>query len=562
MKTTMRRSAFAAVTATALALTACSGGDGNGGDGEGGMTGADANPSDFNETARDDIQDGGELTLPIKEVGEQQNTFHADGTLYTKYLWKMYNPQIGLFTGDGEFEPNPAYLDDVSEEEVDGKTQVTYTINEDAEYNDGTPIDWKTFEHTWKYSNGENDELNVSSTDGYVLIESVEPGENDKQAVVTFSQPYAWWEGLFNYLVPTQADTPEKFNTGWLKEMPNEWGAGPYKVANADFNSGTVTFEPNENWWGDEAKLDKFTYRYLESQAAINAFEAGETDAAEAETADRHATVEAMGDQADIRTAMKPSNYLVTLNSQAPLLEDDAVREAIMTGIDREQLAEIRFNGLDYTEDLPGSFVQFPTQEGYADNLADVLEYDPEEAERILDDAGWTEGSDGIREKDGEKLAPTYVLLGDDSQIKAGASAFQKMMRDIGVDMQINERPSSEFANVMTQRDFDIIQMGFMSDDPFGVAYFDQMYASDSELNKSGTGSEELDEKIAELARIADQDEQIEAANELEKELLATHGIMPTHNGPNIVATKPGLANYGAYGFAQVPVENIGWENE
>ena len=316
-----------------------------------------------------------------------------------------------------------------------------------------------------------------------------------------------------------------QFNEGWLGEPPNERGAGPYKVERSDFNRQTVTFVPNEKWWGEDPKLDKFTYRQLEPQAAINAFEAGEIDATGAATKDRLATVRGMGDSADIRTAMIPANYLITLNSDAPLLEDDTVREAIMTGIDREQLATIRFNGLDYSEDLPGSFDQFATQ-------------------------------------DGEKLSPRYVLLGDDPQTRAGASALQAMMRDIGVGMTIDERPVSEFANISAQRDFDILEMGFRSSDPYGVAYFDQMYASDSELNKSGTGSEELDEKVAELQKIGDGDEQIEAANEPEKQFLALHGIMPTFYGPDIVATTPGLANFGAYGFADVPVENIGWENE
>ncbi|MGO1949150.1 MAG: ABC transporter family substrate-binding protein [Mycobacteriaceae bacterium] len=559
MRITKRRSALAVVTTAALVLAACSSDEDGGGESS---TAADANASDINDTERDEIEDGGELTLPITEVAEQQNTFHADGTLYTRDIWKWYNPQIALFDAEGEFQPNPDYLEDVSEEEVDGKTQVTYTINEEAEYNDGTPINWETFEHTWKFNNGEDEELNVSSTDGYSLIESVEEGENDKQAVVTFTQPYAWWEGLFNYLLPTQVDTPEKFNEGYLKETPNDWGAGPYKIESSDFNRQTVTFVPNENWWGEEPKLDTFTYRQMEAQAAINAFEAGEIDATSAATADRLATVRAMGDDADIRTAMRPDSFLITLNSEAPLLEDDAVREAIMTGVDRDQLAEIRFNGLDYTEDLPGSFIQFPTQEGYEDNLGEVLEYDPEKAKSLLNEAGWEEGSDGVREKDGEKLAPRYVLTGDDPQTKAEASAFQAMMRDIGVDMTIDERPSSEFANITSQRDFDIFQSGFSSSDPFGVAYFDQMFGSDSELNKSGTGTEEFDEKIAELQKIGDGDEQIAEANELEKEILGTYGIMPTYNGPDIQATKPGLANYGAYGFADVPVENIGWEAE
>ena len=68
------------------------------------------------------------------------------------------------------------------------------------------------------------------------------------------------------------------------------------------------------------------------------------------------------------------------------------------------------------------------------------------------------------------------------------------------------------------------------------MAYFGQMYMSDSELNRSGTGTEELDAKILELQQIGDGDEQIARANELEKEALGTYGIMPFANGPDMVA--------------------------
>jgi len=133
-------------------------------------------------------------------------------------------------------------------------------------------------------------------------------------------------------------------------------------------------------------------------------------------------------------------------------------------------------------------------------------------------------------------------------------------MKDIGVDLQIRERPTSDFSKVTSERDFDMFQMGFSSTDPFGVVYLDQIYNSKSELNKSGTGSKELDEKIREVQQIGDPDEQIEKANELEKEAFAEYGIMPTFNGPAIIAVKPGLANYGAPGFSSVAVQDIGWE--
>ena len=513
---------------------------------------------DYNSMERDQIKDGGELTLPIYEISEQSNSLHANSVMDTLTLWRWYNPQPVLFDGDGTWHPNPDYLTNVKDEEVDGKTVVTYDINPDAVFNDGTPIDWRAFETTWKVSNGENKDFSVSSTDGYELIESVTAGESDKQAVVTFKQPFAWWQALFNQFMHPAVSDPQTFNEGYLKNPHPEWGAGPYKVDQFDYNSGTVSFVPNEKWWGEKPKLDKVTYRQMESQATINAYQAGEVDAVEITNKDHLAVAKTVKDTT-LRGTLRPSNYLVTLNAKTPTLEDVKVREAVFTGINRETLAQVRFNGMDYTENLPGSFALFQNQKGYQDNFGGLVTYDQDKAKQLLDEAGWTEGSDGIREKDGKKLTLRYVTFGDSQLTKSTAAAMQKMLKDIGVDLQVAERPSSDFSQVIAEREFDVLTSGFTSYDPYGVAYFKQVYASDSELNKSGTGTPEMDEKIAELQQLPTQEEQIERANELEKEALQQYGIMPYVNGPQLYATKNGLANYGSYAFALVPKENIGW---
>lgn len=505
---------------------------------------------DYNPLERDQIQDGGELTLAITEIAEQQNVFHANMTSYTDTIWSKYNPQLTLFDGDGTYHPNPAYLTDVKDELVDGKTVVTYTINEDAVYNDGTALDWTAFENTFKFNNGSNPDVQVNSTDGYELIESVERGETDKQAVVTFKQAYPWWEGLFGTLVPPQVKDADTFMNAYLKKVNPEWGAGPFKVENVDFEGGTASFVPNEKWWGEEPKLDKITYRQMEDQASLNAFRAGEIDATGVSSRDRLATAKEMGDSIEIRTALNPANYLMTINSTAPGLDDIKVREAIMRGVDREQLAAIRFQGLGYTEDLPGSFNLYQTQEGYEDNFGEVIQYDPEKAKELLKEAGYDESN---------PLSVRYVTLGDSPMIQATTTALQAMLRNIGIDVQVEERPSSDFSKVVSERDFDLFMSGFRSSDPFGVAYFGQIYKSDSELNKSGTGTPEMDQKIEELQQLPDADEQIKRANELEKEALAQYGIMPYANGPAIVAVKKGLANFGANSFAILPIENVGW---
>lgn len=569
MRKRIRVAAIAGISSLSLVLAACSSDAGS--DGTSSSSGSSASSQgsgdnsdvkaagDYNPLDRDQIKDGGELTLALAELSEQQNPFHANSTAYTWSTWNKMNPQVGLFDGDGTFHANPDYITDVKEETKDGKTVVTYTINPKAQYNDGTPIDWKTFEHTWKFNNGEDPALQVNSTDGYELIESVTKGTDDKQAVVTFKQPYPWWEGLFNFLLPTQVADAATFNDGFVNTLHPEWGAGPFKLDRVDFNSGEVTYVRNEKWWGEPAKLDKITYRQMEDQASLNAFKAGEIDATGVGSKDRLAAAKEMGDQVEIRTALRPSNFLLTLNSKSPVLADKTVREAFMTGIDRAQLAAIRFNGLNYSEKLPGSFLLFQTQEGYEDNFGSVVSYDQDKAKQLLDDAGWKEGANGIREKDGAPLSVRYVTLGDSPMVQATATALQKMLKDIGVDCKVEERPTSDFSKVSTERDFDLFMMGFNSGDPFGVAYFGQVYGSDSELNKSGTGTPEMDAKIADLQKIADPDEQIKRANELEKEAFKEYGIMPYANGADMVAVKPGLANFGANSFAVLPVENIGW---
>ena len=557
----MRRSSVmsvvAVVAATGLLLGGCTSDKKNANSGPAATV--EIKPTgDYNPLERDQIKDGGELTLPILEVPEQSNSLHGNAIVDGTTLWRWYNPQMTLADGDGTWHPNPAYLTNVNAEEVDGKTVVTYDINPDAVFNDGTPIDWRVFETMWKFNNAENPDVVANSTDGYDQIESVTAGESDKQAVVTYKQAYPWWQALFDRVLHPSVADAQTFNEGYLKNPHPEWGAGPYKVDQFDYNSGTVSFVPNEKWWGEKPKLDKVTYRRMELQAAINAFQSGEIDATVVSDKDRLAVAKSMKD-VNIQGTLQPTHWVLTANSKAPNLTDVKVREALFTGINRETLAQIRFNGLGYKENLPGSFVMFQNQKGYEDNFGSVVQYDQDKAKQLLDDAGWAEGSDGIREKDGEKLTLRYVTFGDDNQGKSMAAATQKMLKDIGVDLQISERPSADFSKVVANLDFDFLTSGITSYDPYGVMYFKYTYGSDSQVNKSGTGTPELDEQIAELEKLPTQEEQIQKANELEKEALKQYGIMPYANGPRLVASKKTLANYGAMAFAVVPKENIGW---
>ncbi|MCF2705964.1 ABC transporter family substrate-binding protein [Arcanobacterium haemolyticum] len=554
---------IALLAAGTLALSACGGSQG-GSDNKGDANSAAVKSTDYLKADYDDLKEGGSLNLSIGELGAQQNVFHQDATSYTTWLWSWYNPQLVLLDDEAKPVANPEYIDSIDEKTVEGNTVVTYKLNDKAVFNDGTPIDVEAFVSTWKANNGDDAAYLPASTAGYERIASIEPGESPKEVVVTFDGAYVWWQGMFNSLLHPSIDTAEEFNSLYENTLQSDLGAGPYKVEQFDQATGVVSFVPNEKWWGKKGKLDRITYKQMESQASLNAFLNKEIDMTSVATAERYTAVK---DAAGVKvyTAMRPLNALLMLNASNEFLADSKVRQAVFEGIDREAIFNIAFNGLDYTENLPGSFLLFQTQEGYEDNFSKAVTYDPESAKKALDEAGWVEGADGIREKGGVRLSLRYVLVGDAAIGKNQASAIQQMMKNIGIDLTIDGRPVADFSKIFSAKDFDIFPMSFTSNDPYGVTYFGQFYASTSSLNKSGTGSAEFDEKIKELENIPDRDKQLERANELEVEAFGQYGLMPQYNGPGMAAVREGLANFagnsggGSMGFTTMAVEMIGW---
>jgi peptide/nickel transport system substrate-binding protein len=553
----VKRTLALAVTAVlSVALVACGG---SAPTGEGDTAQSLSEQTQFNPQPYENIRNGGTLTTALVEITPQFNLWHGDFTAYTRTVWNWHNPLLITFTADGDAVFNPDYLTDVKQEMVDGNTWVTYTINPKATYNDGTPIDWRSFEAAWKVSNGTNPAYIPASTDGYDRIASVTRGVDDRQAVVTFRGVNLWWEGLFNNLIHPKAVEPQVFNQGYIDNAHPEWGAGPYQLQNFDKRNGTISFVRNSKWWGKPGKLDTRTFLTMDSQASINAFKNGQIDATGVAAKDRLAQVQGMTG-IDIRKSIEPALSYFTLNGQTPILADPAVRKAVFEGIDRQQLQEIHFQGLNLTAQLPGSMVLLPFQDGYQDNFAKVITFNPEQAKQGLEAAGWVLGPDGIRVKDGKPLEFTYVNTGDDPTGKAIASATAAMLKNIGVRLNIRQVPSSEFSTIVTGKRFDMFYSGVSQSDPYGVAYFCQLYCSDTQLIKSGVNNPALDAQIRAVNQLPTPQEQYAKANELETEAFKTYGIMPTINRPAIVAVKQGLANYGAGRFFLATPETTGWQ--
>ncbi|MEJ6556177.1 ABC transporter family substrate-binding protein [Microbacterium esteraromaticum] len=568
MKQQKLMGALALTGAFALVLTGCASDTGdNGGSGDGGSA-AETSAADYNPQPRENLKEGGTVNFPINEIPEQLNSFHGDGSADTARVAAWYMPQILLQKPDGTPYKHDAYLDEWKIDTVDGKTQITFTFTDEATWNDGTPMDWTAIDATWKASRSTEEGFVPNATDGYKEIEKVEQGDTPKTAIVTFKGEFAWPQMPFltGIIHPALAD-PDTFNSAMIDDPHAEWGAGPYTVDEFDANKDFISFKPNDKWWGDKPLLDKVTFKGMDSQASINAFKNGEIDMVGVGTKDRLAQVKDMKD-IEIYRAQQTANTLLEVDAEKPQFADVKVREAFFKAIDIDQQKKIAWNGLDYEEEPAGSLTLFSFQPGYTNALEEAgYKFDVEGAKKLLDEAGWKEGSDGIREKDGVKLSVTYPIHNDDPTQKALAQSIQAQEKAVGIEVKVDVRPANKFAEDYNTKNWDIFSLRFTSSDPFGAAWFCQLYCQDMGLNLSGVQTPEMDERIhEEVESINDPEKQTAAAMKLEAEIFQDWGLIPLYNGPSISAAKTGLANLtpepyvGLDLFGVQPVENVGWE--
>jgi len=130
---------------------------------------------------------------------------------------------------------------------------------------------------------------------------------------------------------------------------------------------------------------------------------------------------------------MLPRTTFIKLNSGHPLLADVRVRRAIALCVERQGIARalLRDPDLGATQLFP------PSMTGWHDPSLAPLRTDPAAARALLEGAGWKRGADGIREKDGQRLALTLTTFVDRPELPLIATALQEEMRQIGIAVRV-----------------------------------------------------------------------------------------------------------------------------
>lgn len=523
--------------------------------------GAGANIKDlYNINAQDvnSLKKGGTLRLPSGSIGPNFNVYTQSGNTVDNVNVMSTIGQAGLWLMDfdGTYTLNKDFAVSFTPGKSGDKIQVAIKLNPKAVFNDGTPINYKALQSTWNIFKSLDNGYNIVSSGIYEFVESVEKTEDDYSVTVTFSKPYYPLQSLFAEILHPAMEDVELFNNGFVDNPHPEYWAGPFTLADKGWDSTAKTFSvvPSDKWWGTKPLLEKIVFTQMESSAARAAFKNDEIDAIGANTSASYTEVKSVAG-AELRKGTRL--YAGGLDINPRRVKDAALRKAIFAGVNREALAKIQFQGLPYEESIPGSMLHMPFSPYYQDNYL-TPNNSVSEAQKILEAAGYAKKGD-YYEKDGQKASCAVVVFGDDPTTKGKAQTFTQQMKDVGIEIRIDQRADSEFASVLGNWDYDISFSGYGVSTPDATEATKQFYYSE---NNDGNGSKEIDALIDAMTVMEDDKARNLACNEIEKKHMAEFAFLGTiTNGPDFMMAKKTLANYGPSLYKSTDWTAVGWMN-
>jgi len=439
------------------------------------------------------------------------------------------------------------------------KKTVTFHLIEGAKWSDGQPITSKDV----KYS------LDVLGTNGLIFsgynetITKIDTPD-DNTVVVHTSQPDARIVGgLFIYMIPQHVYGKESIKTltgNYQPKLPLV-GSGPFMVT--DFERGRIVkMERNPHWRGDKPKYDEIQFiKYGNPDAVNRALKLGEIDSVwEVEPTSFNQVEKASGITPVRSSSPSFTELAFNLCSKAhcpdakynPAIQDRAVRQAIAYAVDRKRVNAISSRGTSFV----GHGILPPYYKTFYATPADDYAFDPDKANQMLDDAGYTRSGDGVRQKGDSKLSfNLYVRSESPSDIQA-AKIIAEQARKVGVEFKVQVVSVDKLTEITTQKvngkmapDFDTFVWGWGGDpyDPSALLKLvttDQIGGSSDSFYSNPEYDQLFNKQIAEF----DQDKR--------KELVRQMVALTQRDLPYLVLTyDPYLEAYRTNRLANVKLQ-------
>ena len=312
-------------------------------------------------------------------------------------------------------------------------------------------------------------------------------------------------------------------------------GTGPYRYVQTAAN-GEIVLEANPSYFKGKPKIGQFVARPFADQNIMN-------QALLYNNIDMTVLVnprnvpEIQGDQ---RLRLQPYNALsyafFGYNMRNPLLADARVRKALTMAINRGEMLKSFFNG-------QGTVISGPFAPGsWAYNL-DVkpLAYSPAEAQKLLADAGFSRGSDGVLAKDGKRLALSLKvpIAQENEAVKRVVLAFKNYTQQVGVQINVEFLEFQAWKDaVFAAHEFDIVFASWVFDDSSDISSLFHSAEIGAWRNNFGAYSNpEVDSLLVESKLTLDHEKRRTIYRKL-------HAMLAEENPYTFLWT---LTNYAAY---------------
>jgi peptide/nickel transport system substrate-binding protein len=404
-------------------------------------------------TAADDQ----EVVLTVGTPQDVDNMNPYAGVVLSAYeVWNMqYNVLVNLSAAD--MSPIPEIA--TSWERSDDGLTWTYHLRDDIKWSDGKPLTSEDVAYTFTRTRDEEWSNFSPFTEGFTEVTTPDA----TTVVIRTTEPDPRLPSLPVYILPKHVW--EKYGPKKVSGFSNNdpVTSGPFRLT--DWNKGNY-FEmtANEDYWGGKPAVDKVRFLVYRNEEAMAAdINNGSIDALYNLAPELRGQLDGNENITPIE-AKDGSFTQLTINTGSgpignghPALEDVRVRQAMAHAIDKEALVERVLNGLG----SPGQSMSVAVAPKWDLDVPPELkfDFDPAEANRILDDAGYAKGSDGIRRMpDGsDPLKFRFYFPADDATYSRVAQFIKEWLADIGIGTTVTPKSEDELTPIENKGVFDLV---------------------------------------------------------------------------------------------------------
>jgi peptide/nickel transport system substrate-binding protein len=359
----------------------------------------------------------------------------------------VYEPLV-RYAADGSIVPGLAESWQIA---PDGLTW-TFTLRKGVTFHDGTPfnaaaVKWnferwvQTERHNWLPSTTRIE--SVSTTDDYTVVLKM------KDFYYATIQDLALIRPV-RFLSPASVGSDGSFGS--------PVGTGPWKLD--DYTAQQrASFVPNPSYWGEKPTLSKVVFEVIpDAQTRIAALLSNEVDLIGGEYVGgislESLPVLQRNPNVQIFTEPGTTGYFLQMNFNEAPFNDINVRKALNHAIDRETISSGLFGSIA----APAQGV-FPESVPYVTYTgSELYRYDPTLAKKLLADAGYASGADGMLAKDGKPLELSLVV---DSAMfpQAGAMAqvLQAQLKEVGIALKPRLLDYSGWIDAYSNKEYDLL---------------------------------------------------------------------------------------------------------